>query len=537
MKLSVLLSVCFSLSKCDKFSEELLLTPLASGDLSAYFKFTTLHPGDLRDSPAWADYDLFPRPLGELLGEYRVQEMSLSLTQGLWRYGQWGYPVSGHPPGASLEARFLPAVESVDRQWSGLTNGLAGLLCASLNKLDTSQAISPAFSFQPRGALGANLTQARENARFGILPKENVCTENLTPWKKLLPCKGKRGLAVLLNSGVIQKHSSHQSLLLSVRPVCADPGCSRLVTELSQELTLVFDPAIYNNNPTNTDWSLKQLFGIGVSGSCPMASTSNIFVDVTNSRFSLNPPPDREVSTGGGDSVRTYGVYDVSRWSPDNSIRDLKAGHVKPHIHGVVRGPVLTVSRHLTGIGRERGGVRASIRNNGKEELTIVYLDIIPWYLRLYLHSLTITTNGRPLTPSHVEYRPGVDRERPYHLELVLSLPPRSTTHINFQLELSMLRWVEYPPDANHGFYVGSAVITARIPHNKNITMLAPEDSTLSYAIWGNPPTLNSVLQIYTEVRTAFFLLSRVKYPIFLDPPGVSTYTRLLHAIQCDLPR
>ena len=100
---SVFLLALFSLSECDKFSEELLLTPLASGDLSAYFKFTTVYPGDLRESPSWTDYDLLARPLGELIGEYRVQEMSLSLTQGLWRYGQWGYPVSSNPPGASLQ--------------------------------------------------------------------------------------------------------------------------------------------------------------------------------------------------------------------------------------------------------------------------------------------------------------------------------------------------------------------------------------------------------------------------------------------------
>jgi len=29
--------------------------------------------------------------------------------------------------------------------------------------------------------------------RVGFLPSENVCTENLSPWKKLLPCQSKRG--------------------------------------------------------------------------------------------------------------------------------------------------------------------------------------------------------------------------------------------------------------------------------------------------------------------------------------------------------
>ena len=82
----------------------------------------------------------------------------------------------------------------------------------------------------------------------------------------------------------------------------------------------------------------------------------------------------------------------------------------------------------------------------------------------------------------------------------------RSTTHISIQFELSLLRWLEYPPDANHGFYVAAASVTARLPDNRNVTSLAPEDSSLSYAIWGNPPSVNTVVTIYTEVDTLVLL-------------------------------
>ena len=202
----------------DHFSEELLLSPLQSGELHAHFKFTTLHPGDLRSSQDWKHYRLLARPLGEILATYRVQELSLSLTQGLWRASASGYPVESAPPGAAVSARFLPEVptENVDTVWEGLTNALAGLLCASLNKLDKTTGVSPKHSFQPTGAQGANLSTSTTHLRYGLLPKENLCTENLTPWKKLLPCKGRRGLSTLLNSGSIQKHSSYQALLLKV---------------------------------------------------------------------------------------------------------------------------------------------------------------------------------------------------------------------------------------------------------------------------------------------------------------------------------
>eukprot|EP00092_Neocalanus_flemingeri_P011697 GFUD01012613.1.p1 GENE.GFUD01012613.1~~GFUD01012613.1.p1 ORF type:complete len:606 (-),score=156.63 GFUD01012613.1:198-2015(-) len=506
----------FGQTLCDKFTEELLVTPLQSGHLNTYFKFTTLYPADLRHSAEWTHYDLFPRPLGELLGVYQVQELSLSLTQGQWRYGSWGYPVESSPPGAMILARFLPSVTDVDKNWEGLTNALAGLLCASLNKLDKTQGVQPIHSFQPAGITGRNLTSETSHLRYGLLPKENVCTENLTPWKKLLPCKAKRGLAILLNSGVIQKHSSYQSLILKIRPVCHTPDCDSVSTELSQSISLVFDPAVYNGQADNTDWNLKHLFGIGVGTACPMAETSQIFVDISSGSFQLTPAPDREVMTGAGTNVRTYGVYDVKSFSPDGRIKNLSARHSKPHIYGIVHSPVLTASRHLTGAGQERGGIRASIKNMGREPITVVYLDVVPWFLRLYLHTLKISVDNEPLKPIHTHYIPGVDRARPYHLELVLKLPARSTTTISIQFEHSMLRWVEYPPDANHGFYVGSATITARIPDNRNATLLAPEDSTLSYAIWGNPPSVNTVVHIFTEI-----LLVSLPTPDFSMPYNV----------------
>ena len=42
---------------------------------------------------------------------------------------------------------------------------------------------------------------------------------------------------------------------------------------MSQSLTAVFDPAVYNGRADNTDWSVAQLFGIGLGPACPMADT------------------------------------------------------------------------------------------------------------------------------------------------------------------------------------------------------------------------------------------------------------------------
>ena len=141
--LSFLLSIIWpTLVTGDQFSEELLLSPLQSGELHAHFKFTTVHPADLRSSQDWKHYQLLARPLGEVLATYRVQELSLSLTQGLWRAATSGYPVESAPPGAAVSARFLPEVsaEDVDIVWEGLTNALAGLLCGLQRGGDVARA-------------------------------------------------------------------------------------------------------------------------------------------------------------------------------------------------------------------------------------------------------------------------------------------------------------------------------------------------------------------------------------------------------------
>jgi GPI-anchor transamidase subunit T len=74
---------------------------------------------------------------------------------------------------------------------------LAGLFCASLGSLDELRTTSPAQSFASEGALPDwNLPH---QVRHASLPSEHVCTENLTPFLKLLPCKSLSGIASLLN--------------------------------------------------------------------------------------------------------------------------------------------------------------------------------------------------------------------------------------------------------------------------------------------------------------------------------------------------
>lgn len=48
---------------------------------------------------------------------------------------------------------FFADVSNVDRSWKKLVNVLAGQFCASLNFMDSSQTVSPKWSFQPKGSV------------------------------------------------------------------------------------------------------------------------------------------------------------------------------------------------------------------------------------------------------------------------------------------------------------------------------------------------------------------------------------------------
>lgn len=84
------------------------------------------------------------------------------------------------------------------------------------------------------------------------------------------------------------------------------------------------------------------------------------------------------------------------------------------------------------------------------------------------------------MIPDVVKYIPGKQRLHATYLELLLRLPPRSVTEISIELDFVFLKWQEYPPDASHGFYVGSSVITSLLPLAKNYTGIPQDESFFS---------------------------------------------------------
>jgi len=113
----------------DDATESLRIRPLPDGKVAVAFEFTILSKGKRPRHPktlgqddegvlishimctqqltSWTaqHYESFPLALGQILREYAVTEMHLTLNSGRWMYDRWGYPDSpGVATGAELWA-------------------------------------------------------------------------------------------------------------------------------------------------------------------------------------------------------------------------------------------------------------------------------------------------------------------------------------------------------------------------------------------------------------------------------------------------
>lgn len=402
-----------------------------------------------------------------------MEELHLTLTEGQWRHDQWGYPVLDAAPGAELYAWFAPEVSDVDTEWKKLSATLSGMFCASLNFIENFNTVTPQMTFWPSSPIETkrNITS---HLRYASLPREIVCTENLTPWKKLLPCESSRGFSALLNSRMIHNTNYH-SIGVHFRKMCSNDECSKTHHEVKLTVSLVYDDKVINS----PDWSFIKLFGQGLPGGCPLASSSCVYVDIaTNDTqpFSLSPDPENiMVSKRGGSEVKVA-TFNIPA---DGVMVNIGVKYKNKNNVHITIPPPLYFTRYILGYGREVGGIVTEITNNYCSPINVVVLENAPWWLPIQLSSLRI--NGNPDSDLVVTqyFSPGRTRQKPYHLELLLTLPPRSTTTISINFEFIFLKWQEYPPDANHGFYIGSAVITAMLPIARNYTSLPITGSTI----------------------------------------------------------
>lgn len=488
--LGALILACASSAWAESFNEHLTLRPLDDGHVHALFNFTfagstTFGGGGAvhLDDITVQSFRMLPRALVQLSDAAGVEELDLSLNRGAWDYAAWGSPLwsdAGHDAvgtGAEMVAKLRGqsdfashspmwpdtiltppkqiATADVLAQWRTLTAGLAGLFCASLDTAADQVVVLP----------------SDKTRLHAFLPSEGICTENLSPLVRMLPCHAAGGLGSLLNPHHLFDSAYHG---LSVRVRRSLTGWT-----ISLLFQAVFTPSAPREAPmmpiTDRPWSMSGLFGASLTRTCPVANTSEVHII----------KPSRPARLAAQDGFLRDVMFDALVALPLDVNLDWENSST-PSVARLV--PGLSASRAVISSSQERGHVELTVFNpDPLLERRVLYTDVLPALIRPYLHTIQVETSAHPHAPSSgpavVRYReetlsgkllnvfhaPGETRggdlspahARPGVLQMELSVPPRSTVGVSYAIDKAMLRYTDHPPDAHRGFDLPPAVVQA----------------------------------------------------------------------------
>uniref|UniRef100_A0A5F9DK82 Phosphatidylinositol glycan anchor biosynthesis class T n=1 Tax=Oryctolagus cuniculus TaxID=9986 RepID=A0A5F9DK82_RABIT len=180
------------------------------------------------------------------------------------------------------------------------------------------------------------------------------------------------------------------------------------------------------------------------------------------------PPPPPSISPGDVilGSRKTYAVFLLDTALINSSCNlNLQLKWKRPPESKAPPVPFLHAQRYVSGYGLQKGELSTLLCNTHPYcVLPVLLLDTVPWYLRLYVYTLTIMSKGKENKPSYIHYQPAQDRLQPHLLEMLILPPTSLVTKVSIQFERALLKWTEYTPDPNHGFYVSLSVLSARVP-------------------------------------------------------------------------
>ncbi|KAJ3299998.1 Subunit of the glycosylphosphatidylinositol transamidase complex-like protein, partial [Kappamyces sp. JEL0829] len=175
----------------------------------------------------------------------------------------------------------------------------------------------------------------------------------------------------------------------------------------------------------------------------------------------------------------------------------------------------ITTHRYLGGSGQERGSIKVEFANHQSAAVNISYLESIPWILKTYLHTFSTASSaeGHGELVRKLLYTPAIDRERPTVIEVLLTLPPLSTTYLSIDYECAFVKVTEHHPDANHGFDIGIGVVQLNASRNLYTEPLLIRLPTPDFSMPYNVITLTcTALSMY--FGSIFNLLTRKYMPI-----------------------
>lgn len=518
IRCSIAAVVLFIAFVCASYDEKLSLTPLPNGHLHTNFNFNLTssdfpnHDLDQQENSASiiSNFNIFPNSIINLITQTDTKNLSIRFTSGYWNSESWGkLPSDGYTSGgnglelwATIKAN---SKEEAYKKWTFLVNSLSGFFCASLNFIDETRTTYPEHAFSRAIQTSDNNTYLLRAA----LPREPICTENLTPIMKLLPTKGRVGISSLLdghklfdskwvgtsidvNTFDIDESNVYYKMVIDLNTVFDVPTVLNKIKRPlpkpipGEELNCDYDKHYdsYHCFPVNDysdelSFDFDKIFGkkvkidkkIGTSEICANVNSDDHW-ELRGELSSMDKESGHLLFANTDlDSNNCFTLYNNPPKKEEFNLKfNLKNSYNKIQISNSAK-PEIYVSRSITGYELDKGGFRIVFKNPTDHDLDLVYFESLPWYLRIYLNTLKISQksdqqpiNGPVLNKTdiikNISYVTAIDRQRPTKLELWLRIPKNSVITFTYSFDKSLLLYSEYPPDANHGFELEPAVIT-----------------------------------------------------------------------------
>jgi GPI-anchor transamidase subunit T len=452
-----LVAVCILIARCtsalDNYEEELRWDRLNEDYSSVRIQLTTTTAPADAENAREESYDLFPRSLGKIIRQFGVDEMHLSFTQGRWLYDQYGLPpVPAPPPGAQMWLWFSNnnnndnddlRIDDVDQRFGGAMEALSGLLCASLHEATTLRCMASSPAFLPNhNRSNGTVVVDWQLLRHASMPREAVCTENLTPWLKLSPCRGRAGLAALLDPRFVFATSYH-SIGVDFYP--ASDG--------NVELALSLGYVVRHERLDGGVAMLARMLGrsdgaLPLPERCALASRTDVLVAATASTEQLSLPPLDEWQQR---------QQRVARYAFD-ALANVAMRHRQQQPTKSEQHRPLSVHRRSAGYGDARGAYVLTLMlrdGDARESARIAYFEAIPWQMRVYSHRI-----GGLDGVDEWLFVPPEDRLAFGRFEFTATLRRGEPLSLHIEYDKAFMVWTEYPPDAHQGFLSPSGIVT-----------------------------------------------------------------------------
>lgn len=448
----------------ESFNETLTLRPLVGGRVYAAFTFELAS-----DASSIHHFSLLPRPLLQPVASLGVQELRLAMNKGRWMYEEWGSPAPGTlgDDGVAIGAEVWASINNDTEMWPRwrvLTSALASVSCASLDAIDETTTIMPNYPY-----FGTN-----SPVMHAYLTSESVCTENISPLLKLLPCKGGAGLASLIKPHSILQAEFHGVSLHVLQ--------KNNVWHVTIRVHVVKRPS----QRQDTRWTMNELFSAQLEKTCPVSTSSQVHVQsptvpepAVQSDESLREEQEWTWDDEEDKKPLPYTVPMFTYTYDTHAYRDkgLNVAFVSNATSPLLRPPPLRASRQVLGHGQEDNKVRLTLRNDmPAETVHVMYYEHLPPTVLPLLHTLhsdaqvddydeaddMVRFRDDVTEPFVVNatYKPPKVRRIMGFMELELRVPAASTLTVTYTLKKHMLHYDEHIPDPHRGMDLPPAMFT-----------------------------------------------------------------------------